>query len=137
MQHITALMQMRRPSKVIWRNNARMLNWPNLNGQPFNLQWFQRLSQKKNLQMKSFSAPTQLANCRLTTQVGSLSRPNDAYHADSNLIIHQAFKSKKDTHCITSHNAIMTRLATQGLSVDLQILDNQASAAYKHAITFK
>ena len=31
----------------------------------------------------------------------------------------------------------MTRLAAQGLSVDLQILDNKASAAYKHAITFK
>jgi hypothetical protein len=30
----------------------------------------------------------------------------------------------------------MTYLATQGLSVDLQILDDEASAAYKHAITF-
>ncbi len=30
----------------------------------------------------------------------------------------------------------MTRLAAQGLSVDLQILDNKASVAYKHAITF-
>jgi hypothetical protein len=31
----------------------------------------------------------------------------------------------------------MTRLAARGLSVDLQILDNKASAAYKEAITFK
>jgi len=31
----------------------------------------------------------------------------------------------------------MTRLAARGLSVDLQILDNEASAAYKEAITFK
>ena len=31
----------------------------------------------------------------------------------------------------------MTRLAARGLSVDLHILDNQASAAYKEAITFK
>ena len=31
----------------------------------------------------------------------------------------------------------MTRLAARGLSVDLQILDNEASVAYKEAITFK
>jgi len=31
----------------------------------------------------------------------------------------------------------MTRLAALGLSVDLQILDNEASSAYKEAITFK
>jgi hypothetical protein len=31
----------------------------------------------------------------------------------------------------------MTRLAAQGLSVDLQILDKKASSAYKEAITFK
>ena len=31
----------------------------------------------------------------------------------------------------------MTRLAARGHSVDLQILDNEASSAYKEAITFK
>ena len=31
----------------------------------------------------------------------------------------------------------MTCLAARGLSVDLQILDNKASATYKEAITFK
>ncbi len=31
----------------------------------------------------------------------------------------------------------MTRLAARGLSVDLQILDNKASMAYKEAIIFK
>ncbi len=31
----------------------------------------------------------------------------------------------------------MTRLVARGLSVDLQILDNKASLAYKEAITFK
>jgi hypothetical protein len=31
----------------------------------------------------------------------------------------------------------MTCLAAQGLSVDLQILDNKASLVYKEAITFK
>jgi hypothetical protein len=31
----------------------------------------------------------------------------------------------------------MMRFASRGLSVDLQILNNEASAAYKEAITFK
>jgi hypothetical protein len=31
----------------------------------------------------------------------------------------------------------MTRLAARGLLVDLQILNNEASVAYKEAITFK
>jgi hypothetical protein len=31
----------------------------------------------------------------------------------------------------------MSHLAAQGLEVDLQILDNETSAAYKEAITFK
>ncbi len=59
-----------------------------------------------------------------------------AYHANGNLILQQAFKSRSDTHCIAAYNSIMTRLAAQGLSVNLQILDNEASAAYKQAITF-
>jgi hypothetical protein len=59
-----------------------------------------------------------------------------AYHANGNLILQQAFKSRSNTHCIAAYNAIMTRLAARGLSVNLQILDNKASAAYKHAITF-
>ena len=60
-----------------------------------------------------------------------------AYHEDDNLILQQAFKNKKDAHCIAAYNAIITGLAARGLSVDRQILDNEASAAYKHAITFK
>jgi hypothetical protein len=59
-----------------------------------------------------------------------------AYHLDGNLILQKAFKSRSDTHPITAYNAIMTHLAARGLSVDLQILDNKASAAYKQAITF-
>jgi hypothetical protein len=57
------------------------------------------------------------------------------YHANGNLILQQAFKTRSNKHCITTYNAIMTRLAAQGLLVDLQILDNKASAAYKYAIT--
>jgi len=60
-----------------------------------------------------------------------------AFHADGNLILQQAFKSKSNRHRIAAYNAIMTRLAARGLSVDLQILDNEASSAYKEAITFK
>jgi hypothetical protein len=59
-----------------------------------------------------------------------------AYHPDGNLILQQAFKSRSNTHCIAVYNAIMTCLAAHGLSVDLQILDNKAIAAYKQAITF-
>jgi hypothetical protein len=59
-----------------------------------------------------------------------------AYHTNGNLILQQAFKSRNNTHRIAAYNAIMMRLAARGLSVDLQILDIEASAAYKHAITF-
>jgi hypothetical protein len=58
------------------------------------------------------------------------------YDADDNLILQQAFKSKNNTHRIAAYNAIIMRLAARGLSVDLEILDNEASAAYNHAITF-
>jgi len=60
-----------------------------------------------------------------------------AFHADGNLILQQAFKTKSDRHRIAAYNSIMTRLTARGLSVDLQILDNKASLVYKEAITFK
>ena len=60
-----------------------------------------------------------------------------AFHTNGNLILQQAFKTKSNCHRIAAYNAIMTRLAAQGLSVDLQILDNKVSVAYKEAITFK
>jgi hypothetical protein len=60
-----------------------------------------------------------------------------AFHADGNLILQQAFKSKSNRHRIAAYNTIMMHLAARGLSVDLQILDNKTSAAYKEAITFK
>jgi hypothetical protein len=59
------------------------------------------------------------------------------FHTNSNLILQQAFKIKSDHHRIAAYNAIMTCLAARGLSIDLQILDNKASSAYKEAITFK
>jgi hypothetical protein len=60
------------------------------------------------------------------------------FHANGNLILQQAFKSKSDHHHIAAYNTIiMTRLAARGLSIDIQILDSKASSAYKEAITFK
>jgi hypothetical protein len=59
------------------------------------------------------------------------------FHTDGNLILQQAFKSKSDHHRIAAYNTIMTRLAARGLLVDLQILNNEASTAYKEAIAFK
>jgi hypothetical protein len=59
-----------------------------------------------------------------------------AFNADGNLILQQAFKSKSDRHRIAACNTIMMHLAERGLSVDLQILYNKASATYKEAITF-
>ena len=59
-----------------------------------------------------------------------------AYHVDGNLILQQPFKTKSDTHRLAAYNTIMMRLAAKGLSVDLQIMDNEASAAFKQSITF-
>jgi hypothetical protein len=41
------------------------------------------------------------------------------------------------TATVAAYNTIMTCVVACGLSVDLQILDNKASSAYKEAITFK
>jgi hypothetical protein len=60
-----------------------------------------------------------------------------AYHADGNLILQQAFKTRNDCHHIAAYNSIMTWLAACGLTVDLKILDNEASTTHKEAITFK
>jgi hypothetical protein len=60
-----------------------------------------------------------------------------ACYANGNLILQQAFKSKSDRHRIAAYNTIMIHLMARGLSVDLQILDNKASSAYKEVITFK
>ena len=44
-----------------------------------------------------------------------------AYHANGNLNLQHAFKTKSHCDCITTFNAIMTRLAAHSCSVDLQI----------------
>ncbi len=58
-----------------------------------------------------------------------------AYHTAGNLILQQAFATKAAKHCIPASNVIMTCLTAQGLSVDLNIRDNKASADFKRVIT--
>ena len=58
-----------------------------------------------------------------------------AYHCDANLILAGPFSSRKDKHRILVYDKIMQRLFNNKLTVDLQILDNEASAEYKRAIT--
>ena len=57
-----------------------------------------------------------------------------AYHCDVNLILADSFYSRKDTHRLLAYNNIMQRLTDNNLSVDLQILDNEASTEYKRSI---
>ena len=54
-----------------------------------------------------------------------------AYHCDSNDILAVPFTSKKYQHRLQAYDEIMQRLTDRGMIMDLQILDNEASAAYK------
>ena len=60
-----------------------------------------------------------------------------AYHCEANLILAEPFASRKDTHRLLAYDKIMQRLTDNKLIVDLQILDNEASADYKRAIKKK
>ena len=60
-----------------------------------------------------------------------------AYHCDSNLILTAPFKSRSNKHLMLAYNDIMQRLKTRGMLVDLQIMDNEASAEYKRIITLE
>ena len=60
-----------------------------------------------------------------------------AYHCDAKLILAEPFASRKYTHQLLEYDKIMQRLSDNQLIVDLQILDNEASAEYKRAITKK
>jgi hypothetical protein len=58
-----------------------------------------------------------------------------AYHNNANVILIKGFQTRHDQHCIPSYNAIMQRLKDRGIAVTNQVLDNEASAAYKAKIT--
>ena len=53
------------------------------------------------------------------------------YHCGSKDTLVVPFKSRKDSHRLLAYNEIMTRLKQHNQIVDLQILDNEASAEYK------
>ena len=57
------------------------------------------------------------------------------YHDVANVILVQPFQTKADHHWILAYNTIMKCLITQSIKVDLQVLDNEASAAYIQTIT--
>ena len=51
-----------------------------------------------------------------------------AYHCDANFILAKPFSSRKDMHRLLAYDKVMQRLTNNKLLVDLQILDNEASA---------
>ena len=57
-----------------------------------------------------------------------------AYHCDANIILAVPFKTRSDTHRLIACNIIMQRLSNHKLTVDLQMLDNEASTEYKRVI---
>ena len=59
------------------------------------------------------------------------------YHRDANLILAVPFKTSKNTHRLQSYNKIIQRIRDHQLRVDLQIMDNEASAYYKRLIKVK
>ena len=58
-----------------------------------------------------------------------------AYHCDSNTILVDPLKTHKDKHRLEAYKSIMTRLWKNGMIVNLQILDNEASSKFKHLTT--
>ena len=58
-----------------------------------------------------------------------------AYHNNSNMILIKGFQTRHKQHRIKAYNAIMQRLKGHGIAVTNQVLDNEASAAYKAKIT--
>ena len=53
------------------------------------------------------------------------------YHVDSNIILIEPFQSQQNRHRLTAENRIMYRLQKNGHNVDIKILDNKCSDAYK------
>ena len=53
-----------------------------------------------------------------------------AYHVNTNAILVSAFQSCNDQHCMAAYNSIMSSLKSKGRSVDIQVLDNEASSKY-------
>ena len=60
-----------------------------------------------------------------------------AYHVDTNVILVEPFASRHDCHRLAAADRIMSNLTKRGYGVNLQILDNECSAAYKLQIKEK
>jgi len=60
-----------------------------------------------------------------------------AYHQPTNAILVEPSRSRRDVHRITAYNNIMKRIHDNQHHVDLQLLDNEASTAYKNTIKTK
>ena len=60
-----------------------------------------------------------------------------AYHVDTNVILVAPFASRHNRHRLAAANCIMANLEKRGHGVDLHILDNECSAAYKLQIEEK
>ena len=59
------------------------------------------------------------------------------YHVDANIILVEPFQSRYDRHRLSAADRIISCLHKNGHDVDLQILDNECSAAYKIQIKKK
>ena len=60
-----------------------------------------------------------------------------AYHVDTKFILVEPFASRHDRHRLAAADCIMANLTKRGHGFDLQILDNECSAAYKLQIKEK
>ena len=58
-----------------------------------------------------------------------------AFHDATNVILVEPFKTKADHHRIPAYDSIMRRLKTRGLTVDMQVMDNEVSEKFLRNIT--
>ena len=60
-----------------------------------------------------------------------------AYHCNANLILAEPFTSRKDKHSLLAYDKLIQKLRNNKLTVNLRILDNEASAEYKRVVKKK
>ena len=59
------------------------------------------------------------------------------YHCDTNVILQDSFATRSEQNGIAAYNSIMKCFSDKGNKVDVNILDNEASAEYKRVINEK
>ena len=60
-----------------------------------------------------------------------------AYHVKSNTILVEPFQSRHERHRLAAYDRIMSRIKRNSHTVDLQIMDNEASKSHKLTIEEK